>query len=289
MTPNVHGSASFGMKQMISYAVNREDVLLARAFAGQTKGFYIDVGAFHPIIHSLTRHFYQLGWRGINIEPGESFHQFSEDRPEDINLQVALSDRCGTRTLFAFPSDSEPELSTLAEDHLEHLASLGLKPIQRTIRVETLAAVCERYAPPTIDLLSIDVEGHEKQVIDGADFERFRPRVIVVEATRPLTPIPSHHEWEPLLLRAGYRLALFDGLNRYYTPPEESILAERLSVPVNVFDQYTVWDGKDSAAEMPPAMDPNVLAWAKRMARLQNRFPRLARLAKTFLIATGLV
>ena len=78
---------------MISYAQNREDVLLARVFHDVKAGFYVDVGANDPEHCSVTKHFYDLGWRGINFEPGRVFEKLAAARPRDINLNVAASDR----------------------------------------------------------------------------------------------------------------------------------------------------------------------------------------------------
>ena len=61
---------------MISWAQNLEDVMLARAFKGTARGYYVDVGAYDPVIDSVTRHFYEAGWHGINIEP-HSIHESS--------------------------------------------------------------------------------------------------------------------------------------------------------------------------------------------------------------------
>ncbi len=78
----------------------------------------------------------------------------------------------------------------------------------------------------------------EAAVLRSADLQVWRPRTIVVEATVPLTARPSHQEWEPYVLAAGYRLALFDGLNRFYARDDEPEVYERLSVPANVLDNY---------------------------------------------------
>ena len=53
---------------MISYAQNAEDVVLARVFAGRNTGRYVDVGACDPVRDSVTKHFYDHRWRGINVE-----------------------------------------------------------------------------------------------------------------------------------------------------------------------------------------------------------------------------
>ena len=74
----------------ISYAQNFEDVMLHRALRDVKKGFYIDVGANDPVVDSVTKAFYDSGWRGINIEPVKEFYEkLQQDRPDDINLQLA--------------------------------------------------------------------------------------------------------------------------------------------------------------------------------------------------------
>jgi len=81
---------------MLTYAQNFEDVMLARLFAGQEDGFYIDIGAWDPTLHSVTRHFYELGWRGINVEPIARQHWLLLLLlPRDIHLQASVGPRQG--------------------------------------------------------------------------------------------------------------------------------------------------------------------------------------------------
>jgi hypothetical protein len=93
----------------------------------------------------------------------------------------------------------------------------------------TLAALCEQHAPPTFEFLKIDVEGAEADVLRGADFVRFRPKVIVVEAIKPFTLAPAWDEWESLLARHGYAYVWDDELNRYYVAEEARAIAPRLT------------------------------------------------------------
>ncbi|MFO0928003.1 MAG: FkbM family methyltransferase [Gemmataceae bacterium] len=223
-------------KPMISYAQNREDVLLERAFAEVEHGFYVDVGANDPEICSLTRHFYEHGWRGLNIEPAAIFHKLQATRPRDINLNVAVSTEPGTMELYEFPAANG--LTTLEANH-DHLpADLRAGMVTRTVPVRPLRDLLAEVQPPTIDFLSVDVEGHERQVLLSNDWGRWRPRVVVVEATQPLTTTSVHDRWEPILLAADYQFAIFDGLNRYYVRREDSHLGEILATPVNVFDNF---------------------------------------------------
>jgi FkbM family methyltransferase len=221
-----------------SYAQHAEDVRLARAFAGRTAGFYIDVGAWHPIRDSVTKYLYDLGWHGIDIEPGvETARLLREDRPRDLVLELACSDADGEMALHE--TDVPNDWSTLVPQtakavHAIHARRMG----ERVVPVRTLRSICQEHVHEQIDFLKIDVEGHEAAVLRGADFDRWRPAVVVVEATVPHTTAPSHGEWEPVLLDARYRFAGFDGINRYYAAEECSELIPLLAAPVTVLDNW---------------------------------------------------
>jgi hypothetical protein len=115
----------------------------------------------------------------------------------------------------------------------------GMKFAEFYAEVRTLADVCQEYVGAReIEFLKIDVEGHERHVILGGDWARWRPLVVLVEATAPNSPVPNHETWEQLLLDAGYVHVLFDGLNRFYVPREAEGLAAVLRAPANFFDNY---------------------------------------------------
>ncbi|MCB0965403.1 MAG: FkbM family methyltransferase [Ilumatobacter sp.] len=220
----------------ISYSQNGEDIVLWRALKGVENGFYIDVGAADPIGHSATYALYLRDWRGINIEP---VHDFAEAlrtlRPRDITLEMALGDEAGELTAYVVEGTG---LTTLDKDRADELSG-DFDVRTRIVPTATLASVCAEHVPPgqPVHILKVDVEGFERQVLQGADFETFRPWVIVIEATRPSSQIQSHEEWEPILLEAGYSYCSFDGLNRYYVATEHSDLAEALSYGPSVFDR----------------------------------------------------
>jgi len=239
---------------MISYAQNQEDVLLDRVFPRGVPGTYIDIGAFDPVVDSVTKHFYELGWHGINVEPAAGpFERLRASRDRDVNLNVGLSSEPGTMTLY----ESAPEsgLSTfdaaLAAGHREQ----GFDLVERAVPVRTLRDVCAELVDGPIDFVSVDVEGHERDVLEGGDWDRWRPRVILVEATRPRTSIPSHDEWEPVLLKANYVFVTFDGLNRYYVRGEDAQLAVGLRTPANVLDNYVPYRHHKQVEDLRNALD----------------------------------
>jgi FkbM family methyltransferase len=222
---------------MISYAQNGEDVLLQRCFGGVCDGFYIDVGANDPVDLSVTKHFYDQGWRGINVEPlPAAYERLCRERPRDVNLNLGIADREATLTLYELPG--QDVLSTFSADQAAAYRARGLEVVERAVPVQPLARVCAAHVHQPIDFLSIDVEDFERPVLAGADWALWRPRVVLVEATLPNTAIPSHAGWEPLILGAGYLFAYFDGLNRFYVRAEDRHLLECFRVPVNVGDRY---------------------------------------------------
>jgi FkbM family methyltransferase len=227
---------------MTSYAQNREDVLLDRLFPRGLRGFYVDVGANDPVANSVTKHFYDLGWRGINVEPALApFERLQEARPRDVNLNLGVSDHEDTLTFHEFPPGISG-VSTFSAELAAWHRERGHASEERQVPVTTLAKICAEHVDGEIDFLTIDVEGHEREVLEGGDWSRWRPKVVVVEATQPATTNPTHQQWEHVLLDANYAFAAFDGLNRYYVREEDAHLAEGLATPVNVTDLFVPYE-----------------------------------------------
>jgi FkbM family methyltransferase len=165
----------------------------------------------------------------------------AEARERDVNLNIGLSDKPGSLTFYEFPPEVVA-VSTFSATQAEWHRDNGIPVVERTVEVKTLAEVCERHVDGPIDFLSVDVEGHERNVLEGADWSRWRPRVVIVEATQPATTIPTHNQWEALLLDADYTFGAFDGLNRYYVRNEDSDLLPALQTPVNVTDDFVPYE-----------------------------------------------
>lgn len=221
----------------ISYAQNFEDVILWRALRDVRNGFYIDVGAWDHRESSVTYAFYERGWRGINIEPdAEKFACLQAARAMDINLQMAVADIEGERPFFCFPGTGLSTLNpTIAHNH----SDTGLNYVEHTVRVGRLVDICNLFANSDIHFLKIDAEGAEVEVLAGADFNKHRPWIVVIEATQPNSPEMNYNAWEYIILGARYRLAYSDGLNRFYVAEEKvADLLSRFMEPINIFDDF---------------------------------------------------
>ena len=250
--------------RFITYAQNGEDVLLWRALGHIPNGFYIDVGANDPELHSVTKAFYDAGWHGINVEPMPSYHAvFQTQRPRDINLAVACGAEEASITLFDVPSVNG-WASTDAGVAQAHRAE-GYTVAEVQVPLRTLSGICAEHVQGDIHFLKIDVEGFEGEVLRGMDFQRWRPWVLAIEATLPNSRVTNHEQWEALVTSQNYQFAYFDGLNRYYVAAEHAELLAALTVQPNVFDDYLpaalvqAWHGMELAQERSAAAEQR--AW----------------------------
>lgn len=166
-----------------SFSSAGEDMIL-RHVIGSDKmdGFYVDVGAYDPVVGSNTHFFYVKGWRGINVEarPG-SRARFEKVRPRDINLEVGVSREPGPLTYYFISDDST--MNSFSREFLERTGAI--KAVTREIKVQVmpLSEILERHLPAgqPIDFMNVDVEGHDLKALESNDWERFRPRFVVVE------------------------------------------------------------------------------------------------------------
>jgi FkbM family methyltransferase len=226
---------------VVSWSIQREDILLLRALNGvhHSEGFYIDVGANAPDEHSVTKLFYDHGWHGINVEPSPYWHKrLSEERPRDINVHAAASDKPGKLTLYDHP---EGGLGTAVEEFADrHVGDWNVEKRGVEVDALTLTQICEQHAPANIHFLKIDVEGFEEQAIRGMDFKRFRPWILCIEATEPMkVHVHTHEAWEPMVLAADYTFVGFDGLNRWYVANEHPERMGAFKYPTDDFIHFS--------------------------------------------------
>lgn len=165
-----------------SYSQEGEDMILDRFLEFRPSGFYVDVGAHHPMRFSNTYRLYRRGWRGLNIDanPG-SMALFRKMRPRDINVEEAVSSTSQELIYYRF---NEPALNTFCKDLALERMSKAYSIIEEvTILTVPLRQLIDQHVPAgtKVDLLTIDVEGLDYDVLNSNDWDRYSPEFILVE------------------------------------------------------------------------------------------------------------
>jgi FkbM family methyltransferase len=174
----------------VSWSQGGEDIALLSIFTNESKGIYIDVGAHHPSRFSVTRHLYQCGWSGLNVEANqELIKEFQIRRPRDKSI-VGFVGTPGVRNFHIF---SEPAFST-SDLSLANLLVEHNRKLLQTIEVEStpLRNLLDDYFPQMqIDLLNIDAEGSDLDVLMSLhleDLENGRwPKYLLLETKPPVS------------------------------------------------------------------------------------------------------
>jgi len=255
---------------IISYAQNFEDVMLWRALKDIENGCYIDIGANDPTKYSVTKAFYENGWSGLNFEPvAHWFNKLEEERPRDTNLQIAIGKDSEKLEFFEVVGTG---LSTLDKEIAhEHAEKLGFEIKSYFVDSKTLTDVYKEKNLDTVHFLKIDVEGAEKIVLQGIDFEIVRPWIVVIEATQPMSQDVNYEEWQELIVSNQYHFVYFDGLNRFYIADEHSELDQYFTIPPNVFDSIVLCEDHHQSI-----LSQNKIAEAEEKASLAEEKASLA-------------
>lgn len=191
----------------ISWSQNGEDLILEDFLGDQ--GFYVDVGAHHPIRYSVTKRLYEKGWSGVNIDVTPAItSSFTEFRPRDKNFFGLVSDSEGNLPFYRFEDEA---LNTVSKEHMNEWTSRGFRLRAREIiQVQTLQTILSSiYGDeiPPIDLLSVDVEGHDFNVLNSVDFEEVEIRNILVEEEKGADRVSVYLERNGFYKRCQFSLS----------------------------------------------------------------------------------
>lgn len=181
----LHFCCSWSQWIRVAFSQEGEDLILQRFFENKkSRGFYVDVGAHHPLRFSNTQIFYDMGWRGINIDPMPgSMKQFETTRKRDINLEVGIGLKRASAEYYVF---NEPALNGFSKKiSIERHVNTAEYEIIKTLMIDVfpLSTILGKYlsSGQCIDFMTIDVEGLDFDVLKSNDWNKYRPRILLVE------------------------------------------------------------------------------------------------------------
>ena len=168
------------ISKKIYYSFSGVDAIIENIFRNKKKGFYVDVGCQNPIKNNNTYLLHKKGWFGLNIDlDKDNIDIFNVSRPNDENINTAISNKVGQTDLYFYHKKSPINTIDKTTSDFQKANVSKIKKIQTNTLNNILYN--SKYKNNKINLLSVDVEGHELQVFEGLDFNLYRPEVIVVE------------------------------------------------------------------------------------------------------------
>ncbi|MHB8130372.1 MAG: FkbM family methyltransferase [Mobilitalea sp.] len=198
------------------YSQFDEDRILFNLFQRKTYGVCVEVGANNGVDDSTSLFFEKIGWKCILVEPNPHLCREIRGIRNALLYECAASNRSGIRTLHvvegAVRSHGLSTISTNKEDH-DIIKNSGF--ISRPVQVHTMTLneiLTESKIIGDIDFISIDVEGHEHEVIQGLSLERWKPTILLIEDN-------SNFENDYVcnyLKKYGYARFLRTGVNDWY-------------------------------------------------------------------------
>jgi FkbM family methyltransferase len=167
------------------YSQFGEDAVLREIISPKyNDGFFVDVGAYHPTKLSNTYALYKRGWRGINVDMDPiKIETFKLARAIDVNICAAVSNEKSLKDAFNFSKYGLGSTIDLTVAQATKAEPVSVRRVETSTLNEILMS--SKFADKEIDLLSIDVEGHDYQVLTSLNIERYKPKIIIIESSVP--------------------------------------------------------------------------------------------------------
>ncbi|HEX2175755.1 MAG TPA: FkbM family methyltransferase [Nocardioidaceae bacterium] len=190
----------------LSYSQFGEDITAQNLLRNVGSGFYVDIGAHHPLRHSNTAMLHMKGWQGVTVEPMlQGFRAFQRFRPHAINVRAAIHNEKDSVTLYKFRGGlANTVMKERAEDMRESKEVVG----EEIVPALNLNGVFERHVPEgvRVNYLTVDIEGYDTEAILAFDLDKYRPDVVCIEIHRPDMLALGEHAAVKHLSGHGYQL-----------------------------------------------------------------------------------
>ncbi len=196
----------FNSKKNYHFGEFGEDIFVRRFFKKKDKGFYVDVGCYHPIKGSLTHSIYKKGWSGLNIDLSKiSIDLFKLSRPKDYNINAAITNFDGKT--FYYENSPINQQNSLEENN-------GIK---KEIEAYKLNTLLEKTGIEQIDYLNIDAEGNDYKVISSFDFNKYKPQLVSIEFNSYDMEKLLNSEIHKCMTKNDYKLISKFGVTCFYS------------------------------------------------------------------------
>lgn len=191
-----------------SFAQSGEDIMADAELGRQEKGFYVDVGAYHPKLFSNTYLFYKRGWNGICVDPNPLMDDlFDLVRPRDVFLNLGVAEKDDVQEYVMFDDGAA---NTFVDTQVNNNVKKAGRTVtgRKLIYVMPLYAILDEYVPKgqKIDLLSVDVEGMDLSVLKSNNWRKYSPKVVICEDLNFEVEKADKSEVLRYLKSKGYRL-----------------------------------------------------------------------------------
>ncbi len=171
-------------KLLGSFSQHGEDIILYFLLNRSKKGFYVDVGANDPEVISNTKYFYDRGWSGINIEPHPVLYKKIFDfRQRDININAGIAQQESSLQFYRIDETKGTAGSTFDPEIAKELENKGYK-ISEVVEMPVIPLqkiFDDNLNQQVIDFMSVDTEGFDLEVLKSNNWEKYRPKFVMVE------------------------------------------------------------------------------------------------------------
>ena len=169
----------------ISFSVSGDDMFIKKLINNSKPGVYVDIGCWDPIKVSNSSYFSLRKWKGICIDPNpELITVYRKIRPNDIFINKVIGSSSGKKIKYYMLESHKSDMNTFDYDFLlknglaDKIKNVVDIPI---IRLDTLLS---EYLSENdrIDFFDIDAEGCDLDVISTNDWNKYRPKVVIIES-----------------------------------------------------------------------------------------------------------